>query len=270
LKRIALPILSKRGQTTVETAGVLSGVIFMTFAIMNLGIVFHTKMIATYAAFMAGRSFQVLGDQAGASFFMEALDDNGGRTQEFLAEYKDAKNKAFVRVAEDIYTCALPWMTVPRADETESMRMQNPQEGPTTEERCRSGKRKYETLNIGQIAFKAWNEEQERAIDRGDSSGMILVKGGFAEGRRWDAEREEESLTDQARNPLSYGILELPFRTPILFGFGYSVDGKTPLFQSQVSVPVLLNPGLAITLEKDDSDRDAFEQSGDLSAGERN
>ncbi len=256
-----------KGQTVLETSFVFSGMIFMTFAVMNLAIVFHTKMIATYAAFMAGRSFQVLGDQTGTAFFKESLDENGSNPQEFLAEMKNAKNMGFIRVAEDIYTCALPWMRVPKEDELNPIQIKNPEEGPTAQERCLSGNRKYEKLNIGEMSFKPWNEEQERAVDSGDSSGLIPVKGGFAEERQLDPSGQDEVLGANARDPLRYGILELPFRTPVLFGFGLTDSRDQPIFQSRVTVPVLLNPGLQIKLEKGDNEQDSFKDSGETSAG---
>lgn len=231
-----------RGQTTVEAAVVITGLIFLTFSIMNLGFLLHTKMVATYAAFMAGRSFQVLGDQTGSELFQENGNKEGGESSEFLAEMKASKYPGFFRVAEDIFTCALPWMAAPQGDRLQAL-AQDEQE-KTVDERCAAGKRKYETFNVGTPVFIPWDPSGSKSASlMDDSSGLEKVKEGF---------------TEQGRDPLRYGVLRLAYRTPLIFPI--MADSPTAKFHSgEVFVPVLLNPGLRIELKKDDGSRDGEE-----------
>lgn len=229
-----------RGQTVVETAFVLSMLIFMTFALLSLGTLLHTKMVATYATFMAARSFQVLGDGTGADAFYETTTGEIGQYQRFLQEMEESKNPAFVRVAEDIFTCALPWMNAPREDVLENQSTNNQER--TIEERCMSAKRKYDTLNIGDMAFIPFDPNQDELKEKnGEVTGMETVLGGFSE---------------KGRDPLRYGVLKLPYRTPIIFDFFNLTGGQ--LSQGEIFVPVLLNPGLRIKLKKaEDGDPNA-------------
>jgi hypothetical protein len=230
---------AQRGQTALETAFVFSFLLFMTFMVMNLGILLHTKNIATYAAFMAARSFQVLGDQTGAQAFLEMVSLDGDQTQRFMQEFEGSKYPAFFRVAEDIFTCGLPWMSVPDGDAEGSL-LQDDRE-KSTEERCMSGKRKYATLNIGEISFAPFDPEDNGSLLSADQSGLEDVAGGFAE---------------DGRNPLRYGVLRLPYRSPILFDPMGTINGR--LYQGEIYVPALLNPGLSIEL-KEGSNNDANE-----------
>lgn len=221
-----------KGQTVIETAFVLSLLIFMTFALLSLGTLMHTRMIATYATFMAARSFQVLGDGTGADFFIETLTGEEGDYQRFMQEMEESKNPAFVRVAEDIFTCGLPWMSAPRDDVLE--RQSANEQERTIEERCMSAKRKYDTLNIGDMAFIPFDPSQDDLKEKnGEVTGMETVLAGYAE---------------KGREPLRFGVLKLPYRTPIVFDFFNLTGGK--LSQGEIFVPVLLNPGLRIKLQK--------------------
>lgn len=239
----------RRGQVALETAFMFSMMILMTFAIVNLGIFLHTKFLASYAAFMAGRSFQVLGDGTGSEFYKEALEKGGGffaseAEQRLMQEIEDSKYPAFIRVAEDIFTCSLPWMSAPKEDRLEQQGNLSGTGTVGIEERCASGKRKYETLNIGEISFAPFDpSESNNKFGTGKSDqGLEKVMGGFAE---------------QGREPLRYGILRLPFRTPIMFD--PLKQFTSDYHQGTVYVPVLLNPGLKIQLEeaKDKVDADA-------------
>jgi len=246
MKSIAWCVRRKsKGQTTIETAFVFAMLLFITFALMNLGILLHTKMIATYSAFMAGRSFQVLGDETSANLFVEATDLSGDQGQPFLAEMNGAKYPAFFRVAEDIFTCALPWMSAPQDDALEDLPNKDPDK-ITIDDRCMSGRRKYETLNIGNITFTPWEPGgTASAALGGNQSGLETVTDAFSE---------------PGRDPLKYGVLRLPYRTPILFDFTGAFGGQ--FHSNEVFVPLLLNPGLDIKLEEGDGNEEKdFESS---------
>ena len=189
-------------------------------------------MIASYAAFMTGRSFQVLGDGTASGIFREMKDENGG-SQSLFEEGAKSKNPMFLRAAEDIFTCALPWMKVPEGDGLQDLQAADPTK-KTIEERCMAGKRKYEKLNIGAIKFIPWEKEKGTSEQAGNNSGLQTVAGGFAE---------------KGREPLRYGIIRLPFRMPIPFKIGGDFGEYA---QGEVFVPVLLNPGLRVKLVKNE------------------
>jgi len=245
----------RRGQTTVEATVVITGLIFLTFSIMNLGFLLHSKMVATYAAFMAGRSFQVLGDQTGAEFYQEnASKEDGGIPQNFLNEMKDSKYPGFFRVAEDIFTCALPWMAAPAGDRLQNITDTDREK--TIDERCAAGKRKYETFNVGTPVFIPWDPAGSKSSFFDQTSGL---------------EKVNESFTEVGRDPLRYGVLRITYRTPLIFPMPelQYVDSRdrprnTAEFHTgEVFVPVLLNPGLRIELKKaegGDAEKD-FENS---------
>lgn len=226
-----------RGQTTIETALVFSSLLFLVFAIMNMSILLHTKLIASYANFMAARSFQVLGDQTAREIFVEATDLQGETTQEFLAETKDSKHIAFIRAAEDIFTCALPWMTVPEDDRLGGTAPKDPNK-ITPDERCQAGRRKYEKLNIGDMSFAAWDPENAKAAAFAGGSGLEKL--------------EPQGFSEPGRGKMQYGVLKLPYRTPIIFNLGGLFgDG---FHSNAVFVPVVLNPGLDVKLQEASGD----------------
>ena len=226
---------SNRGQTALETAFVFSMLLFMTFSVVNFAILFHTKNIATYAAFMAARSYQVMGDMTGNDNMEELLHD--GKTQRFLEKEKTV---TALRVAEDIFTCALPWMTVPPSDAEGQI---DPEEARRNfSSRCQEGNRKYETLNVGKTPrFLPFNEGS-----LSDKDPLEKVIGGFSEA---------------GREPLRYGILNIKYRTPILFDLGGMFAGDSDgLVRSEVYVPVLLNPGLNTGISEDKGKEDDFDK----------
>ncbi|MBN8553814.1 MAG: pilus assembly protein [Deltaproteobacteria bacterium] len=226
------------GQVALETAFVFTFIIFLTFSIINFGFLFHTKNVATYAAFMAARSYQVLGDQT-SSGSQQAPYGNG-------ANYylKDLKTLAAMQTAEDIFTCALPWMSVPDGDSDTVINNSDLEKIPLI--RCMEGKRKYEQLNIG--VGSANSRSLDFASFKADESGsafeppkLDLVAGAFGE---------------NARETMRYGILHLRYRTPILFNpFNVlKMDNPDQLVRNDVYVPVLLNPGLQSGLKARDKE----------------
>jgi hypothetical protein len=220
-----------RGQTVVETFFVFTMIIFLTFTIVNLAILLHTKNIATYAAFMAGRSYQVLGSQENADSFLEVTKN--GPNQKFLAT---EKTLGAIRVAEDIFTCALPWMAVPEGEIDQKPTEFELEKNPGL--RCGEGIRKYKKLNVGS------GKEDQKSLDflpfKSDAltafgkPKLPEVKGGFAEA---------------GREPLRYGILQMRYQTPLLYNFMNVFGAAGTKARDKVFVPILLNPGLATGLQ---------------------
>lgn len=218
--------ISIRGQTAIETAFAFSAILFLTFSLINLGVLLHTKNIATYAAFMSGRAYQVLGSQENSESFLEIT--KAGGAQKFLA---NEKNLGAIRVAEDIFTCALPWISLPEGELDTTPTAFELEKSPTA--RCGEGKRKYRKLNVGT------GKAEEKSLDfmpfkiDGSSLGkpkLEEVKGGF---------------TEQGRSPLRYGILKLKYQTPVLYNLGNLFGSEGLVARDYVYVPILLNPGLA-------------------------
>ena len=233
-----------RGQTALETLFVFTTLIVLAFAIVNLAVLLHTRTIASYAAFMAARSYQVLGDQTGAGFFHEGEDG------ELLG---DLKQVAAIQTADDIFTCAIPWMSVPDGDGN-NQNFQFDQKQIGYNERCQSGKRKYEKLNIyDKLEFFPFDDSGGGGLNM-NAEKLEEVKDGFAE---------------KDRSPLRYGILKMSYKTRVLFNFFNilpaenddedpnagdlrqavalssmpGLDSNGFVYQT-VYVPVLLNPGL--------------------------
>src|SRR4051812_10678922 len=104
-----------KGQMVLETAFVFASLTFLIFAIINFAIIFHTKNVATYAAFMAARSYEVMGDldrgfedeNDKRSIDIYEVTEAGKKPSSFM---DNAKVPTPYQVAEDIYTCALPWV----------------------------------------------------------------------------------------------------------------------------------------------------------------
>ena len=243
-----------KGQAVLETAFVFTMILFLTFAIVNIGVMLHTKTIATYAAFMAGRSYQVFGDQTGADFFDEA----GEKKQKLLG---DQKTVTALRVAEDIFTCSLPWVKVPEGDAQSTFNPLDTKKDPTS--RCMEGKRKYETTNIGKtIKFSPFDKDKVESFQKKPQLNEVV--GGYSE---------------TGRKPMRYGILSIKYRTPVLFNpmnvfYNQSASaGKTPdalmpvrkgsdgelLIYDEVFVPILLNPGLSEGLSEPDKTKKSVE-----------
>jgi hypothetical protein len=181
-----------KGQVVLETAFVFSLLIFLVFAIVNFAVIFHTKNIATYAAFMAGRSYQVVGDlsRSGKYDIYEITAKNGKQTK-FMNKPKTATP---YQVAEDIFTCALPWVRVPDGD-GESMGGEDLSKSPYS--RCMEGKRKYKNMNVGDsIRFEPFGDDPANILS-GDKSQLNEVKNAFAEA---------------GRPSLQYGILSMQYK----------------------------------------------------------
>jgi hypothetical protein len=238
---------NQKGQVVVETAFVFSAMLLMVFGMMNLGVLLHTKNIATYSAFMAGRSYQVFGDQKNS----DAFDESFGSGDQKLLD--NLKNAAAIQVAEDIFTCSLPWVKVPDGEgsiDDDAFDMSK-----AVGSRCLENKREYKDLNVD-IRFLNF-EKQRDNLGSGDID-LEPVAGSFAE---------------LDRNPLRYGILSLRYRSPVLFDFGHIVNPESSdsmvaaltsfllpgiqesgLVVDQVYVPILLNPGLESGIKKDDTE----------------
>lgn len=215
-----------KGQIALETAFVFSMLIFLAFSIINMAILFHSKTIATYAAFMAGRSYQVMGDQTAAETFLESAKSGGA--DKFLDQ---EQTLAAIRTAEDIFTCALPWIAVPQGDALADIDDREIERKP--ELRCMEGKRKYKSMNVGSgknrsLDFLPFKEDGSSAFG---TPKLGEVTGGFKEA---------------GRDPLRYGILHLTYRTPLLFNPYnlFAVNEKSRTVRDGVYVPILLNPGL--------------------------
>lgn len=242
----------RRGQTALETAFVLSSILFVTFTLVNFAILFHTKSIATYAAFMAGRSYQVVGDQTNADFFKEETGQNflgqtgGGHLFDDLKGTSGDPTLAVVRAAEDIFTCALPWISVPGDDAQDSFQNDADAMKKSFSERCMEGKRKYQKLNIGKsLRFLPFDRSSGNDVSK--FKNLELVKGGFSE---------------QGRDPLRYGILNMKYRTPLIFNpmGSFISENDSPFIKDEVFVPVLINPGLRTGLQ---DNRNSNEQDFD-------
>ncbi len=231
---------SERGQTAIETAFVLTMILFVTFMIVNYAIVVHTKMVATYAAFMAGRSYQVFGDQQGAAHFGEIAAE--GKSQQLIEDL--GKTVTAFRVAEDIFTCGLPWVQVPEGDAETQLTPEQQRENRFG--RCLEGKRKYEKTNIGKaLTFAPFKQDDSSSLSRDQK--LDDVAGSF---------------TESGRAPLRYGILSLKYRVPLMFNpMGvFSESGESePLVRDEVFVPVLLNPGLSDGLKKAENNEKDFD-----------
>lgn len=234
-----------KAQTVLETLFVLTSMIFVTFMTMNVAVSIHTKNIATYAAFMGARSYQVYATHVGADQFQEIPAES----ESFIGEKGDGtllsdltKTASAHRVAEDIFTCALPWMTVPKEDQTGST-VDVPK---TPEERCMEGKRKYEVTNVAKPTIRPFSLKD----DFQDKTKLTVVPDGFSE---------------EGREKLRFGIFILAYRKDIPFnimGLFKNKDGEdsTALQANDESddsiqsvyVPVLLNPGLDPGLKEAD------------------
>jgi len=238
-----------KGQLVLETAFVFTLLIFLVFTIVNFGIIFHTKNIATYAAFMGARSYQVMGDLSRSKNFdaFETLTKNG-KQKSFLMS---AKTATPYQVAEDIFTCALPWVTVPEGDGETTLSAVDLMKTPSS--RCMEGKRKYKNMNVGDtIRFEPFGDKDPSsflsALGGGDKSELNSVLGAFSE---------------PGRPTLQYGILSLQYKKPILFnpfGLFSAKNGESKVFVDEVFVPVLLNPGLNTKFKKDDGKTKKFEE----------
>jgi len=138
-------------------------------------------------------------------------------------------------VAEDIFTCALPWMEVPEGDG--NLFTSGNLSERTSAERCKEGDRRYDVLNVGKnIRFATFEEEEGGGF--GGAAELEIVSSAFAE---------------PGRVPLRFGIMNLRYRTPIVFDpLGvFTENFEDNLVRDEVFVPVLLNPGLLSGITRD-------------------
>lgn len=248
----------ERAQTALETAFVFTAIIFLTFAMMNLSVQIHTRFVATYAAFMAARSYQVYGDHTGRQGFKEQA--NGLQT----ALLDELNTLAVIRTAEDIFTCALPWVSPPEGDVAGS----GPAFDPDGKAGCMEGQRRYEKTNINkQIAFFVYRDDQSNPF--GSAAKLEALTPGFKE---------------QNREPLRFGIMRLQYKNRMIINPYGVFDGeveeeergvlvKKTMNEAErnkrwhrVFVPALLNPGLESGLV-DVSPQDQQNQDVDQEAG---
>ena len=240
---------SFRGQTALETFFVFSALIFAAFAMLNLNTNLFTKNIATYAAFMGARSYQVYGDHRSIlaelpeELIPKEVTPDGGVQN--LLENENALS--IVRTAEDIFTCALPWYGVPDGDadgELFALEQDN-----SAFARCREGQRKYERTNINRrISMFRFDRETSPQLAQANDGALL--------------ERVADSFAEEGREPIRYAILKLQYKNRLLFNVLNAFDGPAPTrvngeivvrnvndnFRQRqwhsVHVPVLLNAGL--------------------------
>lgn len=232
---------ASRGQTALETAFVFTAMLFLAFAMMNLAIAMHTKFIATYAAFMAGRSYQVYGDHQG----LQAFEEQNGESV-----LSDLPVLSIQRTAEDIYSCALPWVQVDE-DDIQDRQALNDREGFIS--RCAEGNREYAANAMNtQIQFVRFDNEE-----RFGGTDALL-------------ETVEGSYHEIDREPLRYAILRLQHRRPFVFDFMGLFDNESSFSGTRsaqrVYAPVLLNPGIGagvIEGGEEDSEENPFEEGDD-------
>lgn len=235
--RLCLRANPERAQTALETAFVFTSIIFLAFTVMNLGVFMHTRAVATYAGFMAARSYQVYGDQTGREAFKEEMQSG---TQNL---FDDMKTLSVIRTAEDIFTCALPWVMPPKDDLVGSA----PLGGGSEKAGCMEGERKYESTNINkQIGFLKFDDDQNS---------------NFAQ--RAQLETLTKGYKEINREPMRFAILRLQFKNRLLINPYNVFDGTNTTTNDagvkvvryvddkvrnkkwhKIYVPVLLNPGL--------------------------
>ncbi|MGA0164539.1 MAG: TadE family protein [Bdellovibrionota bacterium] len=247
---------ASRAQTIAETLFVFGSIFFITFAIMSFSIAMHTKFVATYAGFMAARSYQVYGDQRGADFHLE----NSEQKASLLSDLSEVETLSVVRAAEDIFTCALPWMAVPEGDELSSF---DEALNSKSQSRCLEGKRKYEKTNIDKkITFYRF---EDKSLSSNQNEELLdPVPGAYAE---------------PGRAPLRFSIMRLRYKNPMLTGLmevfdrwvlsraartDQSVDEELQKIYDgkvwfEVYVPALLNPSLDSGVKKASGRQDESE-----------
>jgi hypothetical protein len=242
---------ASRAQTVAETLFVFGSIFFITFAIMSFSVATHTKFVATYAAFMAARSYQVYGDQSGADFHGEV---SGSK---LLSDLSDQETLSVIRTAEDIFTCALPWMTVPAGDELAPFDESSRSKGQLP---CLEGKRKYQKTNIDkQIAFYRF---EDRSLGSQQNQNFLEPVAG--------------AYIEAGREPLRFAIMRLRYKNPMLTDLMGAFDnwvvsraarGRTTIDEElervydgrvwfEVHVPALLNPSVAAGVKKAGSEKE--------------
>jgi len=248
----------ERAQTALETAFVFTSIIFLAFTVMNLGVFMHTRAVATYAGFMAARSYQVYGDHTGREAFKEQMQSG---TQNL---YDDMKTLSVIRTAEDIFTCALPWVNPPKDDLIGTA----PINDTTGKAGCMEGERKYQSTNINkQIGFLKFDEDPNT---------------NFAQ--RAQLETLTKGYKENNREPMRFAILRLQYKNRLIINPYNVFDGPTTTTNEagikvekyvndkerakkwhKIYVPVLLNPGLESGVK--DAPQDQANSDEDQNAG---
>lgn len=243
---------ASKGQTALETAFVFSMLLFMAFALVNFGIKFHSQSIANYAAFMAARSYQVFGNMEGADL-IEEMAGPGGEIQPLLKEIRDKQRLPVQIVAEDIYTCALPWIKVPDNDAEFAFKTDEEDLLLQDDPGCMEGKRKYQAMNAG--------DEKKLTFS--------LFKDGGDFGGQEDLEDVPGAFAERGRSLLRYGILSIRYRSPIVMdplGVFTANNKEDPYVYGSAYTPVVINSGLSTGIDTQnvqelDKIQEAFEEN---------
>lgn len=255
---------TSRGQTVLETFFVFSSLLFVGFVMMNLNVTMYTKNVASYAAFMAARSYQVYGDHQDllSRASSEALEvypkeiGADGNEQNLL---EDERALTIIRTAEDIMTCALPWVSV--SDEDKLSERDQGQDDEADPLGCLEGKRKYEDTNINrQLTIFRFDSSSSPDLAQADTGSLL--------------EKVESGYREANRDPLRYAILKLQYKNKLLFNIMGAFDRQATLPDGSggvittrvndsyrnriwhaVHVPLLLNPGAhsGVEIAEDDN-----------------
>ena len=239
-----------QGQVALETFFVFGAMIFLALTMINFGVMMHTKSIATYAAFMAARSYQVYGDKKGAAFFKEG--NEAGRLLE------GEKTLPIIRTAEDILTCGLPWLSAPRDDLENAQSLDPQKQKEDMYAGCAEGKRQYKETNINKN-ITIFRFDKSASLQSLRSQGVSLL------------EAVPNAYHEAEREPLRYSILKLQYKNQLLYNLMSVFDGAATIIEDDKSqtitardderakrwhavyVPLLLNPGLNSGLQIVDS-----------------
>lgn len=227
-----------RGVSSIETAFVFNGIILFTVLGINLASYMHTRFMATYAGFMATRSYQVYGDQTGREAFQETVFSG---EQELLSELPAL---ATIQTAEDIFTCGLPWVRPPQDDVIGS--------GADDRAGCMSNQRQYQSTNINR-SFAFVSFENPELAERNQAGNFLPIEDGYAENGRF---------------PARYAILKLQYKNNLILNPYNVFDGDTTdgrnvsdfdrrRLWSRVYIPVSIEPGLETGVSRAEPDSDA-------------
>lgn len=221
-----------RGQTILEMALILGSVLFFSFLTIQFTMIWQSRLVARYAAFMTARSLQVWGGGGQIKWTPAEVYGGGSNTKAF----------PFRKVFEDIYTCGVPWARVPPDD------LKNRAETDDYIVHCgATGERKYEQTNLYEARAKRYDDKDPQGV------GMHRVGNSFFEMINFCSGPQCASTSDL---PLRFGVLEVTYKVPLLFGIVPGVAKKTEELTKGVvagglidgvAAPLLLNPGLLVT-----------------------
>lgn len=220
------------GQTIIEVAMILTSLVFFTLLTVQMMMIWQAGLVARYAAFMSARSLQVWGaNLIGAS----NTDMDGGSGKRF---------SPFLKTFEDIYTCGVAWVDVPKED------------------------RRNSADTNGYNKFCGATGQRKYGFREGHTN--LIVDGSFTKSpavERYDTEKPEaaglhkvhtpffDDLNLQANRVLRYGALRIIYRVPLIFGLFPEAVANTRRatnrvisdgIANSVDVPLLLNPGLIV------------------------